>query len=675
MKRHVRICRKIPFALSAGAYLLLAVPATETGLAIGILLTTACFALEMFLPDIWHYTKENATKGHWIAAGTVCLLMGFRFDHVWKLSSQVSALTSMLSLDKNVFLTAMGCVSAVGAVYFAVATLTWLLKTPLRLLNDMQSMPHRQLLSCRLLIGIVVLLTAQLGLLCYWGAQKQGFHVDEIYTFELSNYSETIYGDGKNAYASWKNGEIFREILEPADGRLFDLSVPFWNGETDNHPSTYYILVNIISSVFRLFGIAVNKWAGLIPNFICCLVTTVFLVLLLQDLLNDDVLALSGGIVWAFCIGTVNIGVYLRMYALMTMAAVVFIWLHLKVLSSYSKQESVRNTLVMLQMTTIAGILSQYYFLIFAFFFCGFVCIYLFLKRERNLLRCYILTEISAVAAAELLFPRMIVQLLLGGRGSEALENMLKGRGYFTQLQTVVDMISRELFGGYGVAVLTVSTILLLVSIAVRRSRTESLSFSDLFVLLMLMTAGGYILVVTKIAPYQVDRYFMCVFPLLIVYAVYGICRGITTLICGNCIGVFGISAVLVAFVFWHTGTGEVNYIYSDSTERTERIKQYVDMPVVVLNGDHYNDSVLQWAFEFQMFENVFLCRNNRISDMIISAEDGKLDEGFLLYVHQDNTDTAELFAQISEMIEIEHYFEITDTRDCRVFYCSIQQK
>ena len=98
-------------------------------------------------------------------------------------------------------------------------------------------------------------------------------------------------------------------------------------------------------------------------------------------------------------------------------------------------------------------------------------------------------------------------------------------------------------------------------------------------------------------------------------------------------------------------------------------------MPVVVLNGDYYNDSVLQWAFEFQMFENVFLCRNNRISDMIISAEDGKLDEGFLLYVHQDNTDTAELFAQISEMIEIEHYFEITDTRDCRVFYCSIQQK
>lgn len=202
--------------------------------------------------------------------------MGFRFDNVWKLSSQVSALTSMLSLDKNVFLTVIGCVLAVGAIYFVAATLTWLLKSSLCLLNDTHSMVHRQPFSRRLLISIVVLLTAQLGLLCYWGVQKQGFHVDEIYTFELSNYSETIYGDGENAYACWKNGEIFKEILEPADGRLFDLSVPFWNGETDNHPSTYYILVNIVSAVLKLLGIGVNKWAGLIPNFICCLVTTVF---------------------------------------------------------------------------------------------------------------------------------------------------------------------------------------------------------------------------------------------------------------------------------------------------------------------------------------------------------------------------------------------------------------
>lgn len=116
----------------------------------------------------------------------------------------------------------------------------------------------------------------------------------------------------------------------------------------------------------------------------------------------------------------------------------------------------------------------------------------------------------------------------------------------------------------------------------------------------------------------------------------------------------------------------QFSYIYFDSAERTKQIKQYADVPVVALNGDHYNDSVLQWAFEFQMFENVFLCRNNRMSDLALAAEEGKLDDSFLLYVHQDNTDTAELFAQISEWIEIERYFEVTDTRGCRVFYCSI---
>lgn len=90
------------------------------------------------------------------------------------------------------------------------------------------------------------------------GVQKQSFHVDEVYTFELSNYSETIYGDGKDSYATWHTGDSFKAILEPENDHLFDLSVPFWNGETDNHPSTYYMLVNFFSSFFKVLGISAN---------------------------------------------------------------------------------------------------------------------------------------------------------------------------------------------------------------------------------------------------------------------------------------------------------------------------------------------------------------------------------------------------------------------------------
>lgn len=670
-----RFWGNLPFGLSAAAYMILAVPATGTGLAVGAVLAAACFAAGFFLKDIRQYTKDHGAVGHWITAAAVCLLMGLRFDNVWKLSGQIASLTARFHVDTAMFLTAAGCVLAVCAVYFVAAALIWLMKWPLQMPRDREIPAEEERISRFLRIGILILLVLQLAMLCFWGVQKQGFHVDEVYTFELSNYPETIYGDGENAYASWKSGDTFAEVLEPADGRLFDLSVPFWNGETDNHPSTYYVLVNVLSALCKLLGFSANKWAALIPNIVCCLMTTVFLVLLLRKLLNHDILALCGSAVWAFCIGAINIGVYLRMYALLTMAAVTFCWLHAKLLSGYAAGHAARKALALVWLATICGILSQYYFLFFAFFFCGFVCVYFFVKKDWNMLGCYMATEISAAVAAELLFPRMFVRLMFGDRGSEALENMLHGSGYGAQLRTVLDIISQELFGGYGAGVLAISTVLLLIAAAVLRHKEKHFSVSDGFAMLALATAGGYILAVTKIAPYQVDRYFMCVFPLLVLYGFYGICRGILFLTreSRTCAAIAAI--IFVVFTVTCTVSGEISYIYPDGAERAEKLQSYETLPVVALNGDYYNDSVLQWAFEFRDYEHVFLCRNNQISDIAIAAEDHMLSNGFLLYVHKDTTTEQELFEQIRNWIEIEEYSIVTDTRNCRVFYCRGLQK
>lgn len=104
MKKNARLYQNIPLGLSAGAYFILAVPATGEGLTVGILLAAICLLLGLFLPNAWKFVRENASKGYWIAAGAVCLLMGLRFDNVWKLSSQISALTALLGLDNGIFL-------------------------------------------------------------------------------------------------------------------------------------------------------------------------------------------------------------------------------------------------------------------------------------------------------------------------------------------------------------------------------------------------------------------------------------------------------------------------------------------------------------------------------------------------------------------------------------------
>lgn len=674
MRKLPRFYRNIPLTLSVGAYMALATTATTTGLLTAVGLTALSYAVGFFVPNVWGYTKANARKGHWAAAIAVCVLMGLRFDSVWKNSGQLQGLLAGSGLDVVMLLSVMGCILAAAAVFFVVSMLTFLTQAPKSLKEKAELKKEHGSLSKTFCVALAVILVLQLAMLCWFGLQKQGFHVDEVYTFELSNYTETIYGDQENAYAAWTTGAAFTQILEPADGRLFDISVPFWNGETDNHPSTYYILVNVVSSIFKMLGISVNKWAGLIPNFICALVTTWFFALIMRKLLGSDLLALAGVVCWVFSVGAIGSAIYLRMYALQIMAAMIFIWLHLQLYHSYLNKNSAAKWLAMVQIATIAGILSQYYFLFFAFFFCGCVCVYLLVKKDWKMLRCYMQTEIFAVAAAELLFPRMVVRLLFGDRGTEALDNMLNGSGYWMNLRSVLEIVNQQLFGGYGVIVLIICAALMVLAVVLEKKFRST----DLFALLLLAVAGGYILAVTKIAPYQTDRYFMCVFPVLTMCASYAVGRGVLAF-CG-CIHAsgkaitVGTALALAAFTLWNTANGNINYIYASGADRTAVLAEYGSLPVVALNGDFYNDSVLNWAFEFQNREEVFLCRNNMDSDLAIAAADGKLDEGFLLYVHQDQTETGALLMRISDYLDVDSCLEVSNTQGCRVLYCTLKQ-
>ena len=40
----------------------------------------------------------------------------------------------------------------------------------------------------RYLLAVALLLAAALALMIFYGLRKQGYHVDELYTYELTNY-------------------------------------------------------------------------------------------------------------------------------------------------------------------------------------------------------------------------------------------------------------------------------------------------------------------------------------------------------------------------------------------------------------------------------------------------------------------------------------------------------
>ena len=589
----VVVFRNLLFVISGAAYLALVVPAEGKWLIMGAMLIVFLYGITRFCMPIKDFVNKNKEKHYLIFSTFFSLLLGFRFEKVWRYSSKILSITSQMQIDSSVLLYVIGIILGFLGIYFFFTVLIFLLKFPRIYIQRIGLVSgdreKRVAFDKKFAIGIMLVLLFQIMLLVYWGIQKQGYHVDEVYTFELSNYQYTNYGDISGSYGQWKSGKELGDVIEPNGSELFNLTIPYWNSETDNHPLTYYTIVHILSSTFHILKIGVNKWVGLLPNIAFCLVTTFFLIISMYRLLQKKCLALVGGAIWAFSIGTINTGIYLRMYALLTMWCIIFTYLHLELYKKVKRNTLNKNYILTLEICTMAGILSQYYFLIFAFLTCAITFAYFLIKKNWKYLTIYIITEFSAVFLAILLFPRMIVRLFFGDRGVEALNNASSNDRYAEKIKSVSNAINNEIFNGWGIYILTVClgiivTWLIYRTIIVKKSKNANISLYEGFVTQFSVVSVLFVIIIAKIAPYMSDRYFMCVFPIIVMCVAYIVFRGITFTLHRLQVGYFITVAIVCVLMTVMTITSyhtqNVKYVYADQVQRRVDIEAYGDIPV-----------------------------------------------------------------------------------------------
>lgn len=113
------------------------------------------------------------------------------------------------------------------------------------------------------LICILILLTGIIFCVVI-NSQKQGYHIDEIYTMGLSNRS---LNEGES-YDTLETNKIleyqyFETLLTATDDTRFNLKNVYNTLGTDNHPPFYFYLYNLLSSVnpkhvSKIFGMVIN---------------------------------------------------------------------------------------------------------------------------------------------------------------------------------------------------------------------------------------------------------------------------------------------------------------------------------------------------------------------------------------------------------------------------------
>lgn len=258
-----------------------------------------------------------------------------------------------------------------------------------------------------LLLLVLALVTATF---LHFGRAKAGFFIDEIHTYGLSNSHYAPYiSDAVGG--SLKDTVITRdELIDYAtvnDGEIFDFASVYSNQIEDVHPPLYYFLFNAASS---LVGENFSKWTGLVLDyiiFICSLLLLYRLALELYDGASASALCVTA--LYGLSTMGISTAVYIRMYVLLVFFTVLLAFFALRLL----RTEKSRYCLY-IGAVVFLGMMTQYYFVFYAFFLCASLCVYLLIKKKYSLLWKLAVCAAAGVGLMILAFPASIKHIFVG---------------------------------------------------------------------------------------------------------------------------------------------------------------------------------------------------------------------------------------------------------------------
>lgn len=415
---------------------------------------------------------------------------------------------------------------------------------------------------------------------CYFISGKQGYHMDEMLSFELANAEFTpwivttqpegrlekfvkneIYGDSagetlgnlvenvkdvlKNRRASkmlsykadvyeepvWITKDQFHDYITTDSRDNFNYLSVYFNVKDDNHPPLHFMALHTVSSLFRD---KINPWMGCSINLVLILGICVLLIRICREFLGrSEEFGLSVCVLYACSMAGIATLLLIRMYAMLTFFCVAELYLHMK--KRKSGQWKNHNKLLIL--VTVCGFLTQYYFVIFMLFLAGVTVVYLWKTEKKNVLYYIRSMGISAVWGL-CIFPFSIMDVLYSGRGVESVQNLHSGfSGLGERLVSFLTIIKEEVLGGtagLGFFLLAVAAAFAvwvytrlgqdseLAKVKAKEREKQRKLKSDLRweYYMIGIPCLGYFLLVAKIAPYYADRYLMPVFPLLALFMV-----------------------------------------------------------------------------------------------------------------------------------------------------------
>ena len=358
-------------------------------------------------------------------------------------------------------------------------------------------------ISCRRHLPFCAVLVLSLAVGVYFCCMKEGYFLDEIYSYGLANsyfapFLRDVFG-GDLTGRVVSSQDLFDYVAVTGGQDAFSFASVYYNQTQDVHPPLFYWLMNVVSSFAP--G-TFSKWTGLGLNLVFFLVTLVLLYKLALDLLSDEISAAFTVGVYATSGMALSNLLMVRMYALLALFTVAFALLVLK-----AWRGGRWPVYAGLFAVAYLGLMTQYFFLFYAFFASVFFVVGSLVGRKelgRTLAYCGCVVGGGLAMLAS--FPACIEHLTsgFGGYGSVS-EHASDSSGY---LSSFIDAAHRASGSARALIVIAAVLVALAVVLAARRRLVPTREVAKVSEgTLLVVPALLSLVVVVVIAPLHSDRY------------------------------------------------------------------------------------------------------------------------------------------------------------------------
>ena len=297
-----------------------------------------------------------------------------------------------------------------------------------------------------LIIGVV-----HIGLVVYYGMQKEGFHEDELYSFATS--AGEMMSTPRGNYI-WKTGYQLQQEFMVMKENPFAFDQVIQNQAEDVHPPLFYLALNVIMS---LFPESFYKWFGIGLNLVYSLITYGGILFFFSRLDKNKLdkgrqngwCALIAGAVYAASPAMISNVMLVRMYALSGMWNILYACIFLLLIQEYScsRKRFVLYTLAGAIICYLA-FLTHYFALLLPFFFTLGYGVYSLLQKKRVLrMFLYGVSMLAAVGAAVWTYPASIQHIFFGYRGA-GVQDSLAHAELIGMTKTFLIILNDRVFAG-----------------------------------------------------------------------------------------------------------------------------------------------------------------------------------------------------------------------------------